>query len=128
MNRHLILIALAPALFVAGRADAAIQFFTTLGTWQAAIGTTNAIEDFHGFAADTPFTIGSGPVSLAGGMSIVEFGLSGNNSPRNKVDVLPYDFSTQSPNGSTFANMNLNPTGHSVRIDFQNAIRAWGAD
>jgi hypothetical protein len=128
MNRYFILAVLVHALLFVDRSNAAIQFFTTLGTWQSAVGTTDVVEDFQSFTTDRPFTIASGPVALAGGMSIVQVGTSTSLSSRNKIEVLPFELPGNSPNGSTFANMNLSVPANNVRLSFQIPISAWGAD
>jgi hypothetical protein len=116
----------ALTLGLSSPAKAGIIFFNSRTAWQAAAGNPSFIEDFSGFAADTPFR--TSPVAL-NGMTIQQEGPSLGVPLRNVIDVPPLTFSEG--NGTSAAQLITNfpegaDPGTQVRIAFVQPNSAFG--
>src|SRR5215211_5959007 len=69
-------------------AGGAINTFTNRAAWQTAAGPISAVENFSGFAIDTPFR--TAPVAC-NGFTLQQEGDPGNTF-RNEIDALPVFF------------------------------------
>ncbi len=95
--------------------------YTSRPAWTVDVGAPSWTQDFESFVADTSFL--SGPV-VAGHLTLQQIG-TGNF--RNKIDVLPLDFSVEGATtnvASMFTNFGIT----NVSMTFDSPIRAWGAD
>tara|TARA_R110002049_G_scaffold2750_2_gene21804 strand:- start:689444 stop:690097 length:654 start_codon:yes stop_codon:yes gene_type:complete len=81
-------------------------------------------ESFDSFASDATFHETSLDV---GDFSLLSSGNTMDPVRRNKIDVPPLEFGLFSLNGSTIANVSLNPGG-TLLVTFEDAIMAFGAD
>lgn len=122
-----IIVAALPLALTAG-STAAVQSFSDRAAWLAAVGPLSATEDFSGFTQDTEFR--SGPVALAGGMSM---GQTGANTAafRNFIDVPPLQFTDNNgtAHASSFVNGDDSPgVATGILISLTTNARAWGAD
>jgi hypothetical protein len=110
-------------LCAAGRVDAATVTFTTLASWQAAVGASS-IETFDSFAADASFL--SGAVAL-NGMSVT--GTAGaNGATTQKIDVAPLEATGFYDQNGTAHLLGEVIAGNFLRFDFANPLTAWSIE
>jgi hypothetical protein len=119
-------VAVAVPLALAAPADAAVISYFDRPTWLAAVGPLSGTEDFNGFGADASFilpsTVSANNMTLSG-----TAGAPFNGTRTQKVDVAPLEFAGYSPDGTPFMLVDL-IVGNNARIDFTDALSAWGAD
>jgi len=101
-------------------AHAAINWHTTLGSWNTATGGATMTEDFSGFTTDTQFRTQS--VAITGG-SLSQMGT--DYSFRNSVDAIPTTFPDN--NGTANASIFADGDGNTrARLTFTAATTAFG--
>ncbi len=127
MKRRLIITTatgLALTTMIPIQAQSAVITYTDRATFEAAIGGSNGSEDFNGFAADAEFrtmSVSANNMTITG-----EPGLNG--SLTNKIDASPFQFSGSFVvDGTTYLIGDL-AGAEQIRIDFDVAVTAWGAD
>jgi len=89
-------------------ANAAINWHSTLASWNAATGGATMSEDFSGFTTDTQFRTQS--VAITGG-ALSQMG--DDYAFRNEVDVVPTQFSDN--NGTAHASMFVDGDANATR-------------
>lgn len=120
------IIAISALLTGAVAANAALNWHTTLGSWNAATGGATRTENFSGFAVDTQFR--TQDVAITGGI-LRQQGVDA--SFRNQVDVVPTQFGDN--NGTAHASLytDFSPAT-SVKLTFDVlqtgfGMETWGA-